>query len=98
MSTTGLVAARETIVAKPPPVRIDERTSARPVTDTNARSKEVLEFWERRAGRKLSLRTAREMQSNVEGVIGLLAQWDRKDCAESDSVVRLREQHDPAKG
>jgi len=57
----------------------------------------MLEFWERRSGKKLTLSSAREMQSNVEGLIGLLAQWDREDCAESNSVVRLREQHDASK-
>jgi hypothetical protein len=45
-----------------------------------SRAKEVLEFWEHRTGRKLSNREASEMQSNVEGVIALLAQWDRADC------------------
>ena len=44
-----------------------------------ARDRAVLEFWEHRLGRKLTSRDAAEMQANVEGVIGLLAQWDRAD-------------------
>lgn len=46
-----------------------------------SRAKEVLAFWERRTGKKLTKRDASEMQSNVEGVIALLAQWDRSDRA-----------------
>lgn len=44
-----------------------------------SRAKKVLEFWEHRSGRKLTHREASEMQSNIEGVIALLAQWDRAD-------------------
>jgi hypothetical protein len=61
--------------------------------DRISRSKAVLEFWERRAGRKLSNREASEMQSNVEGVIALLAEWDRSD----GSVVERRKKHDTPK-
>jgi hypothetical protein len=58
-----------------------------------SRAKEVLEFWEHRVGRKLSSRDAVEMQSNVEGVIALLAQWDRADRV----VVRQRKKYDTSK-
>ena len=58
-----------------------------------SRAKEVLEFWEHRTGRKLSNREASEMQSNIEGVIALLAQWDQAECA----VVRPRKKHDVSK-
>jgi hypothetical protein len=78
-------------------VQIDEY-SGEQAKCGNSRNDEVLEFWERRSGKKLSLRSAREMQSNVEGLIGLLAQWDREDCVESNSADRLREQHVSAKG
>ena len=58
-----------------------------------SRAKEMLEFWERRMGKKLTSRDASEMQSNVEGVIALLAQWDRADCV----VARPRKKHDASK-
>jgi hypothetical protein len=58
-----------------------------------SRAEEVLEFWEHRLGKKLSNREASEMQSNVEGVIALLAQWDRADCV----VARPRKRHDAPK-
>jgi hypothetical protein len=45
------------------------------------RGKDVLDFWERRTGKKLTTREASEMQWNVEGVIALLAEWDRSDGA-----------------
>ncbi|HVZ36377.1 MAG TPA: hypothetical protein VG963_28305, partial [Polyangiaceae bacterium] len=54
------------------------------------RSKAVLEFWEQRLGRKLTNREAAEMQSNVEGVIGLLAQWDRADREASCATPRKK--------
>jgi hypothetical protein len=81
-----------------PVVQIDEYTSGEQAKCANSRNNAVLEFWQRRSGKKLSLHTAREMQSNVEGLIGLLAQWDREDCAESNSADKLREQHVSAKG
>jgi hypothetical protein len=56
-------------------------------------AKEVLEFWEHRVGKKLTNREATEMQSNVEGVIALLAQWDRADRV----VARPRKRHDAPK-
>jgi len=86
------------LAKRTPVVQIDEDSSGEQGTCGNSRDREVLEFWERRSGRKLSLTVAREMQSNVEGLIGLLAQWARKDCAEASSVAKLREQHDAAKG
>jgi len=90
------------LAKRTPVVQIDEYSSGEQGTCGNSRShsrdREVLEFWERRSGRKLSLSSAREMQSNVEGLIGLLAQWDREDCARSDSADKLREQHVSAKG
>jgi hypothetical protein len=58
-----------------------------------SRAKEVLEFWEHHTGRTLSARDASEMQSNIEGVIALLAQWDRTDRA----VVKPRKNHDVPK-
>jgi hypothetical protein len=58
-----------------------------------SRAKEVLEFWEHRMGRKLSNREASEMQSNIESVIALLAQWDRADCV----VGRPQKKHDASK-
>jgi hypothetical protein len=58
-----------------------------------SRGKGVLEFWEHRVGKKLTNREASEMQSNVEGVIALLAQWDRADCV----VARPRKRHDAPK-
>jgi hypothetical protein len=65
-----------------------------PTTKRKAsRDKEVLEFWEHRTGRKLSNREASEMQSNIEGVIALLAQWDRAECA----APRPRKKHDVPK-
>jgi hypothetical protein len=53
--------------------------------------KDVLAFWERRLGTKLSMSAACEMQSNVEGVMALLAQWDRLEHA-----VSLRDPNDPS--
>ena len=85
-------------LAKPDHVRFDERFAGDQATFANSRDNALLEFWERRSGKKLTLSIAREMQSNVEGLIGLLAQWDREDCARSDSADKLREQHVSAKG
>ncbi len=85
-------------MAKPAQTPIDGHASGDQAQCANSRNKAVLEFWERRSGRKLSLTSAREMQSNVEGLIGLLAQWEREDCAKSNSTDRLREQHVSAKG
>jgi hypothetical protein len=67
--------------------------TARSVGKKTSRAKEVLAFWERRAGRKLSSRDASEMQSNVEGVMALLAQWDRADRA----ATRRKKNHDAPK-
>jgi len=67
--------------------------TARSSNNKTSRAKEVLEFWERRMGKKLTNRDAWEMQSNIEGVIALLAQWDRADCA----VARPRKKHDAPK-
>ena len=64
--------------------------STQPGTRKTSRAKEVLEFWEHRTGRKLSNREASEMQSNIENVVALLAQWDRADRV----VVRTRKKHD----
>jgi hypothetical protein len=90
------------LAKRTPVAQIDEYSSGEQGTRGNSRShsrdREVLEFWQRRLGKKLSLRTAREMQANVEGLIGLLARWDREDCARSDSADKLREQHVSAKG
>jgi hypothetical protein len=66
--------------------------SPRPSKKTS-RAKEVLEFWEGRVGKKLTSRDASEMQSNIEGVIALLAQWDRSDRA----VKRPAKKHDAPK-
>lgn len=86
-----------TLAKRAPVIRIDERDDTAREQRVSARSKEVLEFWERRSGKKLPLTSAREIQSNLEGLIGLLSQWDREDRAESNSAVRLREQHDAPK-
>jgi len=67
--------------------------SSRPGKSKTSRAKEVLEFWEHRVGKNLTTREAAEMQSNVEGIIGLLAQWDRADRA----VGRPRKNHDASK-
>jgi hypothetical protein len=85
-------------MAKPAHVTVDDNAFGDQAQCANSRNKAVLEFWERRSGKKLSLRSAREMQSNIEGLIGLLAQWDREDCAKSSSADRLREHHVSAKG
>ena len=85
-------------MAKHAHIPVDERAFGDQAKCANSRNQAVLEFWQRRSGKKLSLRSAREMQSNVEGLIGLLAQWDREDCAKSNSADRLREQHVSAKG
>jgi hypothetical protein len=90
------------LAKRTPVVQTDEYASGEQAKCSNSRSHsrddKVLEFWERRSGKKLSLSSAREMQSNVEGLIGLLAQWDREDCTESNSADRLREHHVSAKG
>jgi hypothetical protein len=86
------------LAKRTPVVQIDEYSSDEQAKRANFRNNAVLEFWQRRSGRKLSLPTAREMQSNVEGLIGLLAQWDQEDCAKSNFADRLREQHVSAKG
>jgi hypothetical protein len=85
-------------MAKPAHIPVDEHAFGEQEKRANPRNKAVLEFWQRRSGKKLTLSVAREMQSNVEGLIGLLAQWDLEDCAESNSADRLREQHVSAKG
>jgi hypothetical protein len=85
-------------LTKPAHVRIDEPANGGRASFANSGDNALLQFWERRSGKKLTLSVAREMQSNVEGLIGLLAQWARKDCAEASSVAKLREQHDAAKG
>jgi hypothetical protein len=86
------------LAKRTPVVQIDEYSSDEQAKRANSRNNAVLEFWHRRSGKQLSMRSAREMQSNVEGLIGLLAQWDQEDCAKSDSADRLREQHVSAKG
>jgi hypothetical protein len=86
------------LAKRTPVVQIDEYSSDEQAKRANSRNNAVLEFWQRRSGRKLSLPAAREMQSNVEGLIGLLAQWDWEECAKSNSADRLREQHVSAKG
>jgi len=85
-------------MTKPAHARFDQHFAGDQATFANSRDNALLQFWERRSGKKLTLSNAREMQSNVEGLIGLLAQWARKDCAETTSAVKLREQHDAAKG
>jgi hypothetical protein len=85
-------------MTKPAHIPADDHAFGDQAQCANSRNKAVLEFWERRSGKKLSLRSAREMQSNIEGLIGLLAQWERADCAKSSSADRLREQHVSAKG
>ena len=67
--------------------------TTRSVRNKASRTEEVLEFWEYRSGRKLTSREASEMQSNIEGVIALLAQWDRADR----EAVRGRKKHDTPK-
>jgi len=90
------------LVKRKPVVQIDEYAPGEQAKCGNSfshsRDHQILEFWQRRSGKQLSLRSAREMQSNIEGLIGLLAKWDREDCAKSSSVDRLREQHVSAKG
>ena len=86
------------LAKRTPVVHINDSASGEQPKCANSRNDEVLEYWERRSGKKLSLRTAREMQANVEGLIGLLVQWDQEDCAKSSSVDRLRERHVSAKG
>ena len=82
------------LTKRTPVVQIDEYASSeqarRGNSGNHSRDHEVLEFWERRSGKKLSLSTAREMQSNIERLIGLLAQWDREDCAKSNSAETAR--------
>jgi hypothetical protein len=85
-------------MAKPAHSPVDDNALGEQEPCANSRNNAVLEFWQRRSGKQLSLSIAREMQSNVEGLIGLLAQWDREDCAKSSSADRLREQHVSAKG
>jgi len=85
-------------LTKPAHVPFDGHAAGRQAAFANSLDEALLQFWERRSGKKLTLSVAREMQSNVEGLIGLLAQWARKDCAEATSAVKLREQHDAAKG
>ena len=85
------------LAKRTPVVQIDDYAFGEQAKCGNSRNSALLEFWQRRSGKKLSLRAAREMQSNVEGLIGLLAQWDREDCVESNSADRLREQHVSAK-
>ena len=86
------------LAKRTPVAQIDEYSSDEQAKRANSRNNAVLEFWQRQSGKKLSLPTAQEMQSNVEGLIGLLAQWDQEDCAKSNSADRLREQHVSAKG
>ena len=90
------------LVKRKPVVQIDEYAPGEQAKCGNSlshsRDHQILEFWQRRSGKQLSLRSAREMQSNVEGLIGLLARWDREDCAKPNSADRLREQHVSAKG
>jgi hypothetical protein len=90
------------LVKRKPVVQIDEYAPGEQAKCGNSlshsRDHQRLEFWQRRSGKQLSLRSAREMQSNVEGLIGLLARWDREDCAKPNSADRLREQHVSAKG
>ena len=85
-------------MAKPAQIPIEDHAFGDQAQCANSRNKAVLEFWQRRSGKKLTLSSAREMQSNVEGLIGLLVQLDREDCAKSSSADRLREQHVSAKG
>jgi hypothetical protein len=85
-------------MAKPAHIPLDEDAFGERAKCANSRDNAAVEFWQRRSGKKLSLRSAREMQSNIEGLIGLLAQWDREDCAKSSSADRLREQHVSARG
>jgi len=85
-------------MTKPAHARFDQHFAGDQAALANSRDNALLQFWQDRYGKKLTLSSAREMQSNVEGLIGLLAQWARKDCAETTSAVKLREQHDAAKG
>jgi hypothetical protein len=85
-------------MTKPAHARFDQHFAGDQAAFANSRDNVLLQFWQDRYGKKLTLSSAREMQSNVEGLIGLLAQWARKDCAETTSAVKLREQHDAAKG
>ena len=66
--------------------------SARP-SKKATRAKEVLAFWQSRTGKTLTSRDALEMQSNIEGVIALLAQWDRAHRL----VARAAKKHDAPK-
>jgi hypothetical protein len=86
------------LAKRTPVVQIDEYSPDAKAKCAYFRNNAVLEFWQRRSGKKISLHSASEMQSNVEGLLGLLAQWDREDCAKSNSADRLREQHVSAKG
>jgi hypothetical protein len=85
-------------LAKPAHARFEEQAAGDQAAFANSRDDALLQLWERRSGKKLTLSSAREMQANVEGLIGVLAQWARQDCAEASSAVKLREQHDAAKG
>jgi hypothetical protein len=67
--------------------------TTRSANSKTSRTRAVVAFWEQRAGRKLTTREASEMQANVEGVIALLAEWDRSDGA---AVGRVN-QHDTSK-
>ena len=64
--------------------------AARLARPKSARAKAVLEFWEHRLGKKLTNRDAAEMQSNIEGVLALLAQWDRADREASCATPRKK--------
>jgi len=65
-------------------------TAPRSANPKTLRAKAVLEFWERRLDKKLTNRDAAEMQSNVEGVLALLAQWDRADREASRAKPRKK--------
>jgi hypothetical protein len=77
-------------------VQIDQASPAEATPEPRGNSKEaqLIEFWERRSGRRLNATIVREIHRNIEGFIGLLSRWEREERANCDSAGRLRDQDD----
>jgi len=80
-------------------VQIDQASPAEAPPEPGKNSKEcqLMDFWERRFGQKLSARMVSEIHRNVEGFIGLLSRWDREERARAGSAARLRDHNDEPK-
>lgn len=77
-------------------VRIDESAPDEDACSApQSRTCDGLEFWQRRARKHLRAADLSEIKSNLEGLVGLLAQWDLQERTEIESAVKLRGQHDP---